>query len=314
MTNPTQEAIPVEELKRMKQDASSACNTIDWPNFFPEDLYLEAAKAEYLRARQQAQGETVTFTKEQVISLMAETAYHVRTHGYGFCSVSKHLASVLYERWVSPEGKINFKPTENAQAQYTSDSPEAEDGGDSLEEGLQLARDAGMSQSDWDKQTKKSLTEDIPVPEEMEKYIISRLNQYTWSGKTYKNAYSSMVAMYRHLIEAAQKQPETMGKELRFSCNWSNRACDEFIVCMEDEEEKSYYTVLKGVFARLVFNKDLIDDRRRVRQEAADYRKVLEKIRTNIAEGLVYTRPMKSREMHQIAAEILDKYPSPPTK
>ena len=40
-----------------------------------------------------------SWNKQEVLALMAATANHVRTNGYGFCSVSSHLARVLFEKW-----------------------------------------------------------------------------------------------------------------------------------------------------------------------------------------------------------------------
>lgn len=47
-----------------------------------------------------------TWDKKEVIGLMAATAYHVRLNGYGFCSVSHHLANVLFEKFVNKNNEF----------------------------------------------------------------------------------------------------------------------------------------------------------------------------------------------------------------
>lgn len=50
-----------------------------------------------------------SWSRKEVIALMAATANHVRTNGYGGCSISNHLASVLFEKWENNNDKFGVE-------------------------------------------------------------------------------------------------------------------------------------------------------------------------------------------------------------
>lgn len=299
MTNPTQE-IPAEEIQRIKNDAEYMYPDGSAHNSLMNFGYQNGAKAEFIRAHQQAQGETICRFVKAIERLPSRNGDYNGRYNINRCVIDIRKGEIYELRGlphIIPSDQVEIEYLEwleelPAQVQYTSDSPDAED---------------------------------IPIPDDIKQFIGGYLGKVIFTDNGMQEACKAMVTMYRKLTESAVKLPETMGKELHFKCNWSNKTCDEFIICMEDDENASYYTVLKGVFARLVFNKDLIDDRRVAKHEAADYRKTIE----SLADGMQQLFDMRKEKGSKMtmkdhwnlvsgrlfdARKILNKYPSPPTK
>lgn len=249
---------------------------------------------------QQAQGETVCRFVKAIERLPSRNGDYNGRYNINRCVIDIRKGEIYELRGLAhiiPSDQVEIEYLEwleevPAQAQYTRDSRNDED-----------------MWHPQDYSGKNAPAGDMPVSDEIKEWIDN--NAECDADEDATLWINGALAMYRKLTESARKQPATMGKELRFSCNWANKACDEFIVCMKDDKDASYYTVLKGVFARLSFNEDLLDDRRMARQEAADYRKALTDVQT-MAQGKSFR--VYIREIWKIVEAVIDKYPSPPTK
>lgn len=83
---------------------------------------------------------------------------------------------------------------------------------------------------------------------------------------------SEEIKRLRDSTPSSKEQPEgQQEQELRFTSCSGDRACDEFVIHMEDDDGKWFKTILGGKFARLVFQADLV-------RKAATCRKMLEEL------------------------------------